>query len=45
MSFATNNAIGTNILENNEDYLNNYVQIVKSITPQDIADAAKNISI
>ncbi len=41
MSFATNNAIGTNILENNEDYLNNYEQIVKSITPQDIADAAK----
>lgn len=40
-SFATNNLIGTSILENNEDYINNYEQIVKSMTAQDLVNTAK----
>lgn len=40
-SFDTNNAIGTSILENNEDYLNNFENIVKSMTAQDIVNTAK----
>ena len=39
-SSAVNNKIGTAFLENNEEYINNYEQIVKSITPQDISNAA-----
>ena len=40
-SFDTNNAIGTSILENNEDYLNNFENIVKSMTAQDLVNIAK----
>lgn len=40
-SFQTNNAIGTSILENNEDFLNNFENIVKSMTSQDIVNTAK----
>lgn len=40
-SFAINDKIGTAFLENNQDYINNYEQIVKSITPQDISNTAK----
>lgn len=40
-SFAVNNKIGTAFLENNEDYINNYEQIVKSITPEDISKTAQ----
>ena len=40
-SFGTNNAIGTSFLENNQDYLNNYEQIVKSMTAQDLVNTAK----
>lgn len=40
-SFATNNAIGTSILENDEDYLNNFEQIVKSMTAEDLVKTAK----
>ncbi len=40
-SFRTNNAIGTAMLENNADYLNNYQEIIKSMTADDIVNAAK----
>lgn len=40
-SFATNNAIGTAILENNNDYLNNAEQIINSMTSQDLVNTAK----
>ncbi len=40
-SFRTNNAIGTALLENNTDYLNNYQEIIKSMTADDIVNAAK----
>ena len=40
-SFRTNNAIGTALLENNEAYLNNYQGIIKSMTADDIVNAAK----
>ena len=40
-SFRTNNAIGTALLENNEAYLNNYQEIIKSMTADDIVNAAK----
>lgn len=40
-SFNTNNAIGTSILENNENFLNNFENIVKSMTSEDLANAAK----
>ncbi len=40
-SFATNDAIGTAILENNSDYLNNFEQIVKSMTAEDLVNTAK----
>ena len=40
-SFITNDAIGTTFLENNEDYLNNYENIVKSMTADDLVNAAK----
>ena len=40
-SFRTNNAIGRSLLENNEDYLNTFQQIVKSMTADDIVNAAK----
>ncbi len=40
-SFATNNAIGTAILENNEDYVNNYEEIVNSMTAEDLVNTAK----
>lgn len=40
-SFATNNAIGTSILENNQEYLNNYEKIVNEMTAEDLVKAAK----
>ena len=40
-SFATNDAIGTSILENNQDYLNNYEKIVNEMTPEDLVNTAK----
>ena len=40
-SFSTNDAIGTSILENNQDYLNSFEKIVTEMTPSDIAEAAK----
>lgn len=40
-SFATNNAIGTSILENNQEYLNNYEKIVNEMTAEDLVEAAK----
>lgn len=40
-SFQTNNAIGTSNLENNEAYLKEYANIVKSMTPQDLVNTAK----
>ena len=40
-SFATNNLIGTSILENNEDYINSFEQIVKSMTAEDLVNTAK----
>ena len=40
-SFATNNAIGTSILENNQAYLNNYEKIVNEMTAEDLVEAAK----
>lgn len=40
-SSAVNIRIGTAILANNEDYINNYENIVKSITPDDISRVAK----
>ncbi len=40
-SFRTNNAAGTAFLENNEDYLNNYQQIVKTMTADDLVNTAK----
>lgn len=40
-SFATNNLIGTSILENNEDYINSFEQIVKSMTADDLVNTAK----
>lgn len=40
-SFAVNDKIGTSFLENNQAYINNYEQIVKSITPEDISKAAQ----
>lgn len=44
-SFATNNLIGTSILENNEDYINSFEQIVKSMTAEDLVNTAKSILI
>lgn len=40
-SFATNDAIGTSILENNQDYLNNYEKIVNEMKPEDLVNTAK----
>lgn len=40
-SFDTNNAIGSTILEKNEEYLNQYEQIVKNMTAQDLVNTAK----
>lgn len=40
-SYATNDAIGTSILENNQAYLNNYEKIVNEMTPDDLVEAAK----
>lgn len=40
-SFATNDAIGTTMLENNSEYLKDFEQIVKSMTAQDLVDIAK----
>ncbi len=40
-SFDTNNAIGTSILENNENYLNNFEEIVNSMTAEDLVNTAK----
>lgn len=40
-SFATNTAIGTAILENNKDHLNNFEQIVNSMTAEDLVNTAK----
>lgn len=40
-SFATNNAIGTSILENNQEYLNNYEKYVSEMTAEDLVAAAK----
>lgn len=40
-NFATNNAIGTSILENNSGYLNDYEDIVNSMTSEDLVNVAK----
>lgn len=40
-SFATNDSIGTSILENDIGQLNNYEQIVNSMTAQDLVETAK----
>ncbi len=40
-SFTTNDSIGTSILENNKDYLNNFEQIVNSMTAEDLVKTAK----
>ncbi len=40
-SFVTNNEIGTSILENNQDYLNNFEQIVNEMTSEDLVNIAK----
>lgn len=40
-SAPTNNAIGKSILENNDDYINNYEAVVKSMTAEDLVNAAK----
>lgn len=40
-SFAINNKIGTSLLENNTEYINNFENIVNSITPEDISSTAK----
>lgn len=40
-SFATNDAIGTAILENNNSYLTDFEQIVKTMTAEDLVNTAK----
>ena len=40
-SFSTNNSIGTSILENNESYLKEHENIVKSMTADDLVNVAK----
>lgn len=40
-SFPTNSIIGTSVLENNSDYINNYEAVVKSMTAQDLVNTAK----
>ena len=40
-SFSTNDAIGTSILENNQEYLNNYEKIVNEMTADDLVNTAK----
>lgn len=40
-SFRTNNSIGTSVLENNQDYLNEFENTVKSMTAKDLVDTAK----
>ncbi len=40
-SFATNDAIGTAILENNNSYLTDFEQIVNSMTAEDLVNTAK----
>lgn len=40
-SFSTNDAIGTTILENNQDYLNNFEKIVNEMTAEDLVNTAK----
>ncbi len=40
-SFATNNAIGTSILEDNKDYLNIFEETVNNMTSKDLAETAK----
>ena len=40
-SYRTNNAVGTFILENNQNYLNEYENIVKSMTADDLVNTAK----
>lgn len=40
-SFSTNAKIGTALIENNNEYLNNFEQIVNSMTSQDLVNAAK----
>lgn len=40
-SFATNDIIGTSTLENNSDFLNDFETIVKSMTADDLVNAAK----
>ena len=40
-SFVTNNSIGTSLLENNENYLKEHENIVKSMTAEDLVNTAK----
>ena len=40
-SYATNNIIGKSILENNQDYLKNFENIVNNMTTDDIVNTAK----
>lgn len=40
-SACTNNSIGTSILENNENYLKEHENIVKSMTAEDLVNTAK----
>lgn len=40
-SFATNDKIGTSILENNQDYLNEFKKTVENMTKDDIVNVAK----
>ncbi len=40
-SFATNDAIGTAFLENNQDFIKNYEKIVNEMTQEDIVNIAK----
>ncbi len=40
-SFSTNNTIGSTLLENNKDYLDNYESIIKSMTAEDLVNTAK----
>ena len=40
-SFDTNNSIGKSLLENNQDYLNEFENIVKAMTADDLVNFAK----
>ncbi len=40
-SYGTNNLIGSSFLENNIDYMNQFEQVVNSMTAQDLVNAAR----